>query len=174
MSDRRKGRLRKRRGRASSRSLSVRAVPGEDAFELVHPPCAERRAEDLDEVRAMLEAGEVDVAVDELRWLLEGCRSLLEAHKLLGEIASAEGDPALARGHFGHAYEIGMKAIPEKGLAGPLPYARPANRAFFEAGRGLAQCLHQLGESRLATEVVGQLIALDPSDPLGLRELLGG
>ena len=152
----------------------MRAVPGEDAFELVHPPCAERRAEDLEEVRAMLKVGEVDLAIDELRWLLEGCGSFLEAHAMLGEIALADGDLALARGHFGRAYEIGREAIPEKGLAGPLPYARPANRAFFEAGKGLAQCLHQTGESRPAAEVVEQLLALDPSDPLELRELLGG
>ena len=152
----------------------MRTVPGEEAFELVHPPCAQRRAEDLEEVRAMLEAGEVDVAVDELRWLLRACSSFLAAHTLLGEIALADGDLALARSHFGRAYEIGREAIPEQGLAGPLPHARPANRAFFEAGKGLAQCLHQTAESRRAAEVVEQLLALDPSDPLGLRALLGG
>ncbi|HUT93438.1 MAG TPA: hypothetical protein VMY37_28500 [Thermoguttaceae bacterium] len=174
MTDRRKGKRKKRGSRASARSLTVRAVPGEDAFELVHPPCAERRADDLEEVRAMLKAGEVDLAIDELRWLLEGCRLFLEAHKLLGEIALMDGDLPLARGHFARAYDLGLEAIPEEGLARPLPYARPANRAFFEAGRGLAQCLHHSNEARPAAEVVEQMLALDPSDPLELRELLGG
>ena len=147
-------------------------MPGENAFELVHPPCVLERAEDMEEVYAMLDSGEIDVAVDELRWLLEACSQLLEAHKLLGEVALADGDPELARGHFGYAYELGLKAIPRGQLPGPLPYARPANRAFFEAGKGLAWCLHRLGESKLAAEVVEQLRKLDPGDPLGLGNLL--
>ena len=125
----------------------------------------------MEEVRAMLAAGEIDVAVDELRWLVAGCNELLEAHKLLGEIAFSEADLRLARGHFGRAYELGLKAFPKRRPAGRLPYARGANRAFFEAGRGLAECLYQLGQSELAAEVVDQLLALDPSDPLELSRL---
>jgi len=116
----------------------------------------------------MLDAGEIDAAVDELRWLLSECNGMLEAHKLLGEIALADGDLPLARGHLGLAYELGLKAFPKTGLPGLLPYARPANRAFFEAGKGLAACLDQSGESELAREVVDQLLALDPTDPLKL------
>jgi hypothetical protein len=137
-------------------------VPGEDVFELVHPPCAERRAEDLEEVRAMLEAGEIEVAVDELRWLLQGCRELLEAHRLLGQIALSAGDVPLARAHLGRAFDITLKALPQRGLPGTLPCARDANRAFFEAGRGLVECLVQLGESEPAAEVAQKLSALDP------------
>jgi tetratricopeptide (TPR) repeat protein len=148
-------------------------VPDEDVFELVHPRCAEARAEDLQEVRAMLDAGEVDVAVDELRWLLEGCREFLEAHRLLGQIALSGGDLQLARAHFRRAYDLTLKALPEEGLGGTLPNARDANRAFFEAGKGLVECFVQLGETELADEVAQQLLALDPSDPLGIRELLG-
>ena len=111
----------------------------------------------------MLDAGEIDVAVDELRWLLEGCRELLEAHRLLGQIASSAGDVPLARAHFGRAYELALKVLPKGGLPGTLPYARDANRAFFEAGRGLVECLVQLGETGLADGFVKQLLALDPS-----------
>jgi tetratricopeptide (TPR) repeat protein len=164
-------RQRKPARRAANR-LSVRRLPGHQAFELVHPPCVAERAEDMEEVQAMLQAGEIDVAVDELRWLLDGCPALLEAHQLLGEIALAEGDLALARGHFGCAYQQALEAIPKSGLPGPLPYACHANRAFFQAGKGLAWCLHRLGESRLAAEVVDQLLALDPGDPLGVTHLL--
>src|SRR5258708_2407310 len=60
-----------RAGAASSvSSLRVRKVVGQDAWELVHPRCARDRALDLEEVRKMLDAGEVDVAIDECRWLL--------------------------------------------------------------------------------------------------------
>ncbi len=157
---------------ASGDQYSVRRLPDSDEFELAPPRSVVRREADLEEVRAMLDAGEVDVAVDELRWLLEGCRPLLEVHKLLGEIAAADNDPQLARAHFGYAYELGLKAIPASGLAGPLPYDRPANRAFFEAGQGLARCLNRDGDRALAAEVIDRLVRLDPSDPLGIGDLL--
>lgn len=153
--------------------ITVRPVPGQQVFELVHPQCVRQRAEDLEQVHAMLAAGEIDVAVDELRWLLQGCAALLEAHMLLGELALADGNLPLARGHFGSAYELGLKAIPKAGLPGVLPYARPANQAFFKSGKCLAECLEKLGKSQLAAEVVQQLLALDPSDPLAVKGLLG-
>ena len=121
-----------------SGGLTLRRLPGEDAFELVYPPCVHRREADMEEARAMLDAGEIDVAVDELRWLLEGCKGLLEAHRLLGEVALADGDLPLARAHFGYGYELGVKALPAAGLQGTLPYSRPANRPFLEAGKGRA------------------------------------
>ena len=58
-------------------------------------------ADDLEEVRAMIAAGETDVAADELRWLLEVCRDMIEAHFLLGKLAAeAQQDVPLARGPF--------------------------------------------------------------------------
>ena len=173
MTKKRKHRQKEKRAKRSIEGLALRRVPDENVFELVHPPCMTERTEDLEEVYAMLDAGEVNLALIELRWLLEECKELLEAHKLLGEIAFADGDLTLARSHFGRAYELGLKAFPKGGPPGPLPYARSPNRAFFEAGRGLARCLAGLGESKLAAEVVGQLLALDPGDPLAVKHLLG-
>lgn len=152
--------------------LAVRRARG-DVFELVFPRAVKEREPDMEEVRAMLDAGEIDVAIDELRWLLGGCDVLLEAHKLLGEAAMADGDMELARSHFGCAYELGLGALPKGGLRGQLPYSRRSNRDFFESGKGLAWCLSQLGEAKLAREVIRQLLALDPSDPVGLKDLLG-
>ncbi len=120
----------------------------------------------------MLEAGEIDVAVDELRWLLEGCRALLEAHELLGQIALADKDFSLARGHLAYAFELGSAAIPKEGLSGVLPCSRSANQPFFRAGKALAECLQQLGETPTAERVVVRLLALDPSDSLGVSGLL--
>ncbi len=34
----------------------------------------------------MIEAGEMDVALDELRWLLSGCGEFIAAHVLLGKV----------------------------------------------------------------------------------------
>jgi tetratricopeptide (TPR) repeat protein len=152
--------------------ISVRQVPGEKAWELVHPASVLRRQEDMEEIRAMLAAGEIDVAVDELRWLLSGCRALLEAQKLLGEIALAENDLPLAQAHLGYAYEMGLAAIRgEKDFTGPLAYALAANQPFLEAGKGLAWCLQQQGDARSAAGVIRQLLELDPSDPFGLKQL---
>ncbi len=167
------GKRPKRAGRRCvSARITVREIPGEQAFELVYPRSVERRADDLEEVYTMLRAGEVELAAEELRWLVQGCRVLLEAFKLLGEIALADGDVRLARAYFGRAYELGVAALPADGLPGPLPYDRPANRPFFEAGKGLACCLHQQGHTALARQVVEKLLLLDPSDPMTLRDLL--
>ena len=119
----------------------------------------------------MLAGGEYEIAKEELRWLLDGCHALLEAHKLLGAIALAEHDVELARGHFGYAYQLGAAALGTGRPVG-LPSACPANQPFFEAGQGLAWCLKQQGQADLAKDIVERLLALDPLDPLELRELL--
>ena len=150
-------------------ALRVRRKPAEKAWELVHPRCALERAEDLEEVQNMLDAGEHEIALDELRWLLNGCSDFVAAHRLLGELALAEGDLKLARGHFGYAYEIAISAFPPRGLDAPLPFRLPANRAFLEAAKGLAWCLHELGKKKLARRVLDQLLNCDPSDPLGVQ-----
>ncbi len=115
----------------------------------------------------MIAAGENEIARDELRWLLSECHDFLAAHKLLGDLALAENDVRLARGHFGYAYQIGLKAIDQAG-AKFLPFAQAANQPFFEAGKGLAQCLFKLGKRGLARDVVRRLLEFDPSDPLGI------
>jgi hypothetical protein len=140
----------------------------------VHPRCALEREEDLREVRAMIEAGELDVARDELRWLLQGCSECLDAHRMLGEIALTENDLTLARGHFGYAYRMGITALDRAAVVGPLPYALPANQAFFESAKGLTWCLLRLGKRELAVEVVERVSQCDASDPLRIQDLLCG
>lgn len=145
---------------------------GAKAYELVFPPSARERAEDMEEVHSMLAAGEIEIAVDELRWLVDGCRELLEAHKLLGEIALSQRDLELARAHFGYAFQLGIDALPGQDPDGPLPYVIPANQAFHEAGRGLVEVLLGLGETETARRAAERLLALDPTDPLGVQSLL--
>ncbi|HUY90196.1 MAG TPA: hypothetical protein VMV10_15775 [Pirellulales bacterium] len=149
--------------------LRVRRRPNENAWELVHPRCALERMEDLEEVQHMLDAGEVDVAIDELRWLLDGCSDFVAAHRLLGELALADGDLRLARGHFGYAYNVCISALPPRGLPGPLPYRLPVNQGFFESAKGLAWCLHELDKREMALDILDQALKCDPTDPLGLR-----
>jgi hypothetical protein len=139
---------------------------------LVHPPCVRDRTEDLDEVRAMIEAGELELAEEELRWLLTDCSEFIAAHALLGELAAARGDLTLARGHFGAGYQLGLQALRRANMPAPLLYSQPANRPFFAAGRGLAWCLAKLDKRELAVEVVDTLLKLDPSDPLAVRTML--
>jgi hypothetical protein len=150
-----------------------RSVDGR-GWVLVHPRGARDRAEDLEEVREMVAAGELDVAIDELRWLVGGCSEFIEAHALLGELAlAADNDATLARGHFGVAVQLGLKALKmAKATGGPLPYSQPANCPFFEAARGLAWCLATLKLDDKADELVATVVKLDLSDPLGLRKLL--
>jgi hypothetical protein len=153
-------------------SVTVRPVPGSNAWELVHPRCARARADDIAEVEQMLAAGEDELAMDELRWLLDGCGDFIIAHKLLGELAVAAGDLSLARGHFGYAYQIGERALKAAGNPRPLPYDLPANQPFLEAAKGLAWCLKEQSKAGLARQVIETILACDPTDPLGVRTLL--
>ncbi len=149
-------------------AIRVRHV-GAGEFELLHPRCALERAEDMDEARHMVAAGEIEIAIDEIRWLLSGCHDFIEAHRQLGELALAEDDLSLARGHFGIAYQLGAKAAGE--LKGTLPYRLEGNQGFYESGKGLVWCLARLGKADLADEVVKTLLRLDPSDPLAVQRL---
>jgi hypothetical protein len=159
-------------GRAGARTLGVRRSAS-GGWVFVHPRCVRERADDLDEVREMIRAGEREIAVDELRWLLTGCSDYLEAHQLLGELAlELDNNVELARGHFGIAFQLGEKALHRAGDPRPLPYGEPANRPFFECGRQLAACLAELGKRDMAQSVLEQLISCDPSDPLQLKSAL--
>jgi hypothetical protein len=162
----------RRKTALSESGVGVRRSSDGRGWVFVHPRAARDRAEDLDEVRAMIEAGETDVAIDELRWLVGGCSEFIAAHALLGELAIAEGDFALARGHFGFAVELGLKALQRAKVNGPLLVSQPANRAFHEAGRGLVTSLVKLGMTQKAIDLVPDLVRLDPSDPLKLRALV--
>ncbi len=157
---------------AHATSVTARRA-ADDRWELIHPRCATEREADLEEVQGMIDAGEVEVAVEELRWLIEECSDFITGHYLLGQLALLEEDFGLARGHFGYAFRIGLKALGGADrLQHPAPYDLPANREFLEAGKGLAWCLHQLGKKMIALEVVGQMLKLDPSDALGVTAWL--
>jgi hypothetical protein len=158
-------------GGRSAVSIRARRTPSGD-WELVHPRCALERVDDVDEVRKMVDAGEVDIAIDELRWLLSGCSDFIEAHRLLGELALSENDMPLARAHFGYAYSLGEKAVKHAGADGVLPYRLPPNQGFHEAGKGLVYCLKKLGKVEMARTTTEFLLRCDPSDPLAVRALL--
>jgi len=126
----------------------------------------------LEEVRLVIDAGEHEIALDELRWLLADCPENMAAHVLLGELAAEAGDFPLARGHYGAGYQSGLQTLRRAGMPKPLLYAQPANKAFFEAGSGLVGSLEKLGKSAMADEIVATLVELDPSDPLRLRAMV--
>ena len=138
----------------------------------VHPRCARDRSEDLEEVVMMIEAGETDVAIDELRWLLSGCAEFISAHVLLGELARSTGDIPLARGHYGAGYQLALQTLRRAKMPKPVLYSQLANQPFFEAGQGLAWSLETLGKPQMAEEVVSTLVELDPADPLRLKSML--
>ena len=138
---------------AEKLTLKRHDSPGGIAWELAHPRCARRRRDDMAEVEAMVEAGETEIARDELVWLLSECPDFLDAHVHLGLIALEEDDPKLARGHFGRAYELCLRALEAAGNPGPLPYALDGNRPFYEAAKGLVHCLLDMGRAKMAQDV---------------------
>lgn len=152
--------------------ITARKGPDPQCFELVHPGCAQERAEDIEDVQQMLDSGELEIARDELRWLLEGCSDFIAAHRLLGEVALELGDLSLARGHFGYAFQIGDAALTYTSPAALAPYRYAGNQAFLESAKGLAWSLKGLNKPEDARQILERLLALDPDDPLGARALL--
>jgi tetratricopeptide (TPR) repeat protein len=152
-------------------AVARRDTPAGPAWELVHPRCSRRRKDDIAEVEAMVEAGETEIAHDELVWLLSECPDFLDAHVQLGLIALEEDDPKLARGHFGRAYELALRALAAAGSPAPVPYALEGNQPLFQAAKGLVHCLVELGRRQAATEVCQQVATLDPADPLGIQRI---
>src|SRR4051812_5994609 len=120
----------------------------------------------------MIEAGEMDVALDELRWLLSDCSEFIGAHVLLGEVARAGGDFPLARAHYGAGYQLGLQALRRANMPRPLLYSQLANQSFFEAGQGLIWTLEKIGKPKMAEEIVAPLTKIDSTAPLHLRAML--
>ncbi len=139
-------------------------------FALQAPVCALERAEDLEEVHEMIAEDELEIARDELLYLVADCRAFLAAHNLLGELALREEDVSLARGHYGFAYEVGLDSLPP-GFRGILPTQRDYNGEFFLAGRGLARCLIARGQRSEGRLVLQNLQKLDPRNT-DVRDLL--
>ena len=162
----------RRRPGPSPNGLSVRRSTDGRSWVLVHPRGARDRAEDLEEVRLMIDSGEHDIAIDELRWLLSDCAEFIAAHAMLGELAAEAGDWPLARGHYGAGYQLGLQTLRRAKMPKPLLYSQPANRPFFEAGQGLIGALEKQGQGTMANEIVSTLLELDPSDPLKLRAMV--
>jgi hypothetical protein len=123
------------------------------AWEIVQPRCARKRREDIAEVEEMVEAGEIEIARDELVWLLSECPDFLEGHVHLGLIAMEEDFEAASN--------------PQ-----PIPYDLPGNRPFHEAAKGLVHCLLETGRRKVAQDVCRRIAPLDPTDPLGIARLL--
>jgi len=152
--------------------VARRDLPDGVQWEIVQPRCARKRRDDIAEVEAMVEAGEVEIARDELVWLLSECPDFLEAHVHLGLIALEEHDAKLARGHFGRAYELCLKALEAAGSPRPLPYELAGNKPFYEAAKGLVHCLLDTGRRGMAAAVCQRIQPLDPSDPLAIQRLM--
>lgn len=160
--DSRDGRNPESRPDEASARLVLKRLDG-NRFAFQTPICARDRKEDLDEVQQMIAGSELEIARDELLYLVSDCRAFLEAHNRLGELALEENDVRLAQGHFGFAYEIGLDSLPP-GFRGILPANRDYNRAFFLAGRGLARCLIARGLKDKGREVLMQLSRFDPRE----------
>lgn len=138
----------------------------------VQPRCVRERELDLEDVEAMLDAEEVEIARDELRWLLEGCPDNIAIHYWLGDLAMREQDVKLARGHYGYAYEIGHRALRREHFPTPLPVDREENEIWYAAAKQLAWCLKLLEKKDLLIEVVKFVRHCDPQNTLQLEALL--
>jgi hypothetical protein len=152
------GRPAKKRG-----GLRLSRLGGPD-FELDHPRCVAEMELDYEEGMALWGEGDVESARDALRFALQGCGDNLWVHVALGRSALQEfKDAALARGHFGYAFELAQRALPP-GFAGRLPRHRPANRPFYDAIDGLIACYEALGNPAESAKLKGLAHRLSGGD----------
>jgi hypothetical protein len=144
-------------GPARSRGAIGLADVGGGDFELVHPRGIDEVELDYEEALELWRAGDPESARDALRYALSACHENLWAHVALGRIALQEfHDPALARGHFGYAVDLGQRALP-RGFSGRLPRDRPNNRPFYDALEGLIECLVAMGRQGEIASLRGDL-----------------
>ena len=116
--------------------IRLRQVPGKQQWELVHPRSVRDRAEDLEEVRSMIDArrgGDRHRGAPlALGWLHRFYRGSQDPRRVGPDGGRLQACPA----HFGYAWDIGIAALPDRGLSGPLAYERPAESAVFRSGQG--------------------------------------
>ncbi len=144
------------RGGVSRRGgLGLKHLGGDD-FALVHPKCIHEMELDYEEGIELRQAGDPEAARDALRYALQGCGDNVWVHVALGAIALEDfKDPALARGHFGYAYELADNTLP-RDFNGRFPPEHPSNRPLYEAVDGLIACHKALGKNDLARELEGK------------------
>jgi hypothetical protein len=119
-------------------------------------------------------AGDPEGARDALRYALAACRDNVWIHVALGRIAlEAFRDPALARGHFGYAVELGQRAIPPH-FRGILATERPSNRPFYDAIDGLIRTMEALGRAGDSAELRALKGRLSGRTPRGGGAASGG
>jgi hypothetical protein len=122
-------------------------------FALKHPKCIYEMELDYEEGLELRREGDPEGARDALRYALQGCGDNMWVHVALGRIALEDfNDPALARGHFGYAFELAQKAI-SRDFNGCLPREHPANRPLYDAIDGLIACYDKLGQPASVREL---------------------
>jgi hypothetical protein len=140
-------------------------------YELVHPRGVKEAELDYEEGIEIWKAGDPEAARDALRYALSACHDNLWVHVALGQIALLEfRDPALARGHFGYAFELANRAFP-RGFTGQLPRDRQNNRPFYSALDGLVQSLEALGRHAECDSLraLGLRLSAGPNDDHGQK-----
>jgi hypothetical protein len=150
--------------------IGLARIDGEN-YELVHPRGVKEAELDYEEGIEIWKAGDPEAARDALRYALSACHDNLWVHVALGQIALLEfRDPALARGHFGYAFELANRALPG-GFTGQLPRDRPNNRPFYSALEGLVQSLEALGRhvECESLRALGIRLSAGPHDDLGAK-----
>ena len=138
-------------GRRASDAGDIEDCPVDDAMDM-------KEMGDLDGARALL----MEELHDDLRYL--------DAHVHLGNI---EFDlfPEKALAHYELAIRIGALSLPaDEDLL--LPWGCITNRPYHRALSGYGQALWKLGRRSEAEAVFERMLALNPPDNLGIRELL--
>lgn len=138
-------------GKRAFEAGDVEDCPVDDAMDM-------KEMGDLDGARALL----MEELHDDLRYL--------DAHVHLGNI-EFDLSPEKALAHYEMAIRIGALSLPtDEDLL--LPWGCISNRPYHRALSGYGQTLWSLGRREDAEAVFERMLALNPPDNLGIRELL--
>ncbi len=152
--------------------LTVRRVPGEDAWELALAAAMRLAAATWSRSAPMLAAGGLTWPSTSCDGFSTAATRLVEAHQLLGEIAlNGGGRSRTGPRPPGLRIRTGCESPSSRRGGCRLPFNRPNNQPFFKLAAAAARW-HRLGDRQTAGEIVNRLLALDPSDPLDVKSVL--
>lgn len=131
----------------------------------------DEEGERLDDALEIFRAGDYEDAGRLLRLFVSEHPYHIDAYHHLGIIETDLGHVEKALKYFETGYRIGNLSIPPL-FFGTLPWGILSNRPFLRAAHGFGLALEGKRRYLEAVEVYERILALNPNDNLGVRQLL--
>jgi len=147
---------------------------GPALWEFVYPEEFKRRWDALDDAVDLLRAGLLKDAEKDLKRILKDLPDHLDALHHLALVKEELGDNESAFHLWEQAVSLGKKAFPDKFKLGRdrLDWGFLNNRPFLRCMHGYGCTLLERGEKEKALSIFEEMLALNPNDNQGVREIV--